>query len=318
MPLPSKITNFPGGVSSFGIPVQPAQRYFKKVLWVGNTTGLPAGDGSSPDYPLASLLSVPALAHASLGTLVNVLPGHVQSVDAADWMSATGTKTGIVFRGHGDVGTRPVLNWSTATSTWLFDTAGIWIENMNLNMAGGLALTAALTVAAPITVSAAGCGIRNCLINMGIDADQIVTNGITTTAAGDDLWLENNTMYGATAAECTSMLKLVGADRLVMLNNYIAGATSSTGAGVVLFATTASLDIYSQGNTFINRKALSTAAITGLANVSGVSRDDHVSYLDDTSKTAWLTSTGIMTFHRPTVTNLAGETGTESVGNVST
>ncbi len=316
MPAGSKVTNFPGGVASFGVPILP-QRYYRKTLWVGNASGLQVGDGSSPEYPLSSILTALSGAHSTMGTLIHVLPNHVQSVDAADWATATGTKTGITIRGHGDIGTRPTLHWSTATSTWLFDTNGIWLENMNLNFAGDQTLTAALTVAAPITVSKSGCAIRGCLINMGIDADQIVTNGITTTAAGDDLWLENNTIVSATAAECTSMLKFVGADRLVMINNYIAGATGSAAAGVVLFATTASLDIYMQGNTIINRKALSQAAVTGLAGVSGVSRDDHYGYLDTASLTPWMTSTGIMTFHRPTVTNTAGEVGTEVVGTVS-
>jgi len=313
------ITNFPDGAASYGVPLVP-QRYYKKVLWVGNTSGLPSGTGKSPTSPLSSLFGAGgalAKAHPTLGTLINVLPGHAENVSAADMASHTGSAVDITIRGMGVVGTRPTLTWTAATSTWLFDTAGIQLENFTLNMAGPPAATDALTVAAPITVSAAGCAIRRCKINMGVDADQIVTNGITTTANGDDLVLEDNIMIGATAAECTSMIRLVGCDGLIMRRNYIAGATSAAGAGVVLFVTTASLNIISENNVIINRKALSTAAVTGLAGVSGVSINDHFAYLDTSSLTPWLTSTGIMTFHRPTVTNTAGEVGTENVGTVS-
>jgi len=70
-------------------------------------------------------------------------------------------------------------------------------------------------------------------------------------------------------------------------------------------------------NVYINRIALSQCAVTGLANVSGVSYEEHFAYLDTASLTPWLTSTGIMSFHRPTVSNNVGDTGTEVVGTVS-
>lgn len=306
------ITAFPGGASSFGVPVLPAQRHFNTVLWVGNASGLPAGDGSSPDFPLSTLFGASgalAKAHATLGTLINVLPGHAENVSAADMASDTGTKVDITIRGLGGKGNPPVLTWTVATSTWLFDTAGIVLENLKLLFAGADAAGSALTVAAPITVSAARCGIRNCIIRFGFDADQIVTTGITFTAAADDFMFEDNHCSGATAAECTTFMQIIGCDRLIMRRNYIAGATSSTTVGIVRFATTASLDIVLEDNTYVNRKAASAAAVTGLAGVSGTSREELFCYLDDTSTTMWLTSPGIMHFYNPRTSNLAGEAG---------
>ena len=292
-----------------------------RILWVGNRSGLPSGDGSSPDYPLSTLFGASgALAKlqgtTSRGHVIFVLSGHAESVAAADAASDTGTASHFAVVGLGRGTARPAFTWTTATSTWLFDTAGVIVDNCRLFLAGADAAGSALTVAAPITISAAGCELRNNTIRFGFDADQIVTIGITTTAAADDLVLENNHISGDTTAECTTFLQLVGADRLRLKGNYIAGATSSVAVGIVRFATTASLDIVSEGNTFINRKASSTAAVTGLAGVSGVSREDNFHYLDNASLTAWLTSTGIMSFHRPTVVNLAGETGA-TAGTVS-
>jgi hypothetical protein len=173
----------------------------------------------------------------------------------------------------------------------------------------GPAGTTALTVTAPITISAAGCGIRNCDGQFGIDADQLATIGITTTAGATGLTLENNRFTGATTSEVTTFMDIIGVDGLVMRNNYFAGATSAAGVGIVRFATTASLDIVLEYNTYINRKASSTMAVTGLAAVSGVSRDEMFHYLNDTATTPWGTSPGIMCFYNPRVTNLAGEVG---------
>ncbi len=255
------------------------------------------------------------LAQARLsGDTVVVLPDHAENISAADQM--TNLSAGNRILGMGDGTNRPTFTWTAATSTFLFDVANVTLDNCILEMAptsnGGV------TVAAPITVSAAGCAITNCQIQFGGDSNDIVTNGITTTAAADDFNFSHNFCYGATTAEAVSFLKIVGADRLVMVGNYIAGATTTTSGGVLLFATTESLDIYLKDNIYINRKGSSTCAVVGLAAVSGVSHQEHFGYLDTSSKTAWLTSTGIMVFHRPTVTNTAGNTGTEVVGTVST
>lgn len=253
---------------------------------------------------------------ANRGDRIIVLEGHTENLAAAD--SWSGLVAGVKIIGVGDKNStnRPTFTFTTATSTVLLDVANVTIANCRF-LCAGPAGTTALSVAAPFTLSAAGCKLLGNYMQISIDADQLATIAITTTAAADDCEISGNEIIGATAGEVTTAIQIVGADRLKMRGNYIAGATSAVGVGIVRFATTASLDIVSEGNTFINRKALSTCAVTGLAAVSGVSRGDHFAYLDTSSMTPWLTSTGIMTFHRPTLTNTAGETGTEVVGTVS-
>lgn len=311
---------------AFLYPHLPAQGYPIGAR-IGSTVVLPAGgavhflrstgpaDYDPPELAgriFSTLNDALGQCRANKGDTVYALPGHTEVISAADQMSNLVAGTKIMGVGVGNE--RPTFTWTAATSTFLFDVANVTISNCILLMDPG---AGTVNVAAPITVSAAGCGIYGCLIRMGTDVNSKVTIGVTTTAAADELTISGNHVYGATAAEATTLFQLVGADRLVMEDNYIAGATSSTAVGVVRFATTPSLDIRSKRNTFINRKALSTAAVTGLAAVSGESREDHFAYLDTSSLTPWLTSTGIMTFHRPTVTNTAGETGTEVVGVVS-
>src|SRR6187549_944838 len=230
-------TGFPGIVASYGQP-NPAgvasglARYWGggEVIYVGNRSGLKAGDGSSPSSPMSSLVGTGGALAALNGTtgrghVIFLLPGSSYSVDAADWASAQGAASDFAIVGLGTGTAIPSLTWTTATSSFLLDTANVAIDGCQLYLAGANAAGAALTVAAPITVSAAGCQMRNNRIFFGFDADQIVTIGIALGTASDDFVFENNTCIGETAAECTTFMDINGCDRMIMRNNYIAGAT---------------------------------------------------------------------------------------------
>ena len=259
------------------------------------------------------------------GDVIQLLPGHAENIDSATYLTQTDATLprGWTVRGP-DTGKPAVLTWSVAGAIWNMSAADCAIDGGRSDGTYGIVLecagpsgTTALSVAAPLKLTAARCKIARCKMRISIDADQLATIAVTTDANADDCAIVGNHIFGATAGEVTTAIDIIGADRLLLAGNYIAGATSAVGVGIVRFATTPSLDIRSGGNVFINRKAASTAAVTGLAAVSGASQHDHFAYLDTASLTPWLTSTGIMTFHRPTVTNTAGETGTEVVGTVS-
>lgn len=297
-----------------GIP--PLAHYLAagaKIAGYVRASGAAAGDNEEITSKLYTTVNAAlGQVRSGYGDVVVCLPGHTENISSADHWSALKAGTRIVGMGIGT--SRPTFTWTIATSTVLLDVADVSIENCILQLEP---TTGTVTVAAPITISAAGCALIGNLIKFGTDANNKVTVGITTTASADDLRIEGNVCVAATAAECTTFMDLIGCDRLVMRDNMFKGATSAAGVGIVRFATTASTDILLERNTYINKKALSTCAVTGLANVSGVSRDEHFHYLDTVSLTPWLTSTGLMSFHRPTVVNTASETGTEVVGTVS-
>jgi hypothetical protein len=127
---------------------------------------------------------------------------------------------------------------------------------------------------------------------MGTDANSKVTIGITTTAAADDLEMIGNDIYGATAAEATTLIQFVGADRLRFIGNSVVGATSAVAVGVIRFLTTASTFIKILGCNVRNNKAASEQAITGMAGISGEA--DHL-FLGTLDGTAPATSTAFST-----------------------
>lgn len=225
-------------------------------------------DGDTPEITAklyTTLNSALALCRSGMNDMVVVLPGHAENVSSADQMS--NLKAGTVIRGVGQGTARPTFTWTAATATFLLDVANVRLENCILNLCA--AGNAGVTVAAPITVSAAGCVINGCQIFFGADADDIVTIGITTTAGATDFRFMNNDCYGATAAECTTFLQLVGGTRAQIINNRIIGATSNGGVGLIRLLTTASTDVTIDGLYVRNNKAASTVAITGLASSGG-------------------------------------------------
>jgi hypothetical protein len=278
------------------------------------STGPQSGDPSELSGRLYTTLNA-ALGEcrSGLGDIVYALPGHTENIASADQMSNLVAGTQIIGCGRGNF--RPTFTWTAAGSTFLLDVANVTLDNLILNMDPGTGTT---TVAAPVTISAAGCAISRCKIRTSTDANSLTTIPITTTAAADDLEIIGNEIYGATAGECTTGIRFVGADRLKFFGNTIALATSSTTVGSIQFLTTASLDIKMFHNTVRNNKAASVHAITGMAGLTG--EVDHltlVSLANDNLTNAFNTPASLIFGRNVGVANLAGETA-GIFGTVST
>lgn len=244
------------------------------------------------------------------GDVIYVLPGYTESIATADAWSGLGTNNDVTIIGMGRGTNRPTFTWTTATSTVLFDTANFRLLNCNLYLAGAHAAGSALTVAAPITVSAAGCEISDCEIFWGFDADQIVGIGITTTATADFFVFNRNWCYAETAAvPTTTFMQLVGADYMQMYDTKIQGPGSTTAIGVVRFLTTASLGIDWVNVRCQNQLASSASAVTGLAGCTGTVVNGSWGILDNTTKAGFTTPANLSFFNCYTV-NDNGENGT--------
>jgi hypothetical protein len=264
-------TGFPGGATSFGMPVAPGVQSALdlfwgggKVLWVGNRSGLPASDGSDPTKPLSTLFGTGGAlaklqATTNRGHVIFVLPGHAENVALADTAVDTGAANTFAVVGLGKGAARPTFTWTTATSTWLFDTTNVRLVNLILQMEP---TTGTVNVAAPITVSTSGCGIHFCKINCGTDANNKVTIGITTTAGASDFEFTDNIVKGAALATCTTFLRLVGTAATRIERNIITCGTTSAAVGPIQELTTACTDLFIDRNYVHNNAASSTACIT--------------------------------------------------------
>lgn len=237
----------------------------------------PQGDGTAPDKCFATLQAcLTALynyGRSNKGDVVRVLQGHTESISSADYFSGQSTLAGVAIVGEGTGTARPAFTWTAAASTWLMDTANMEISNCQLFLAGAHAAGSALTVAAPITVSGAGCRIIGNSIYWGYDADQIVGTGIIWT--GTDGTFAYNRAIALVAAQPTeTLLRLTAADRINIVGNYIFGPTAGTTVGVIKGLTTASANVNIQDNYLHNILASSTIACSLLAASTGELRNN--------------------------------------------
>lgn len=309
-------------VYSAGIPVIPnaGAQYFDRVLWVSSNGGSDANAGTSRQAPLASLFGTagawakaadPANNSALGGTLVIVMKGHTESVTGADAGSALGSKARVYTIGQGEGPERPTLTWTAAGSTLLLDQQATVLDNFNLNFEPG---SGTVTVAAALTMSGAGSGLRRITGRVATDVNNRCSLAVTVTAA--DCFVDNpggsNLFYGAVAGQVTTVIRLTAADRFRLENTRISAATGSTTTGVVQFLTTASTHVFFNKFAFLNTLATSTVGVSGLASVSGVARKGLIGVLANTAgelTTAWNTKAS-MEFADVLVTNDLGESGT--------
>lgn len=289
--------------TQFGTLLPPGARVAAYV----RSTGVQSGDDEEIAGRLFSTLNAGlAECRSGMGDIVYVLPGHVENVSSAAYLSSLVAGTRILGIGYGT--NRPTLTWTTATSTILMNKADTVFDNFIMEMAGPPASTTALSVAAPITISAAGCQLSNCKIRTSVDADQLATIPITTTDAADDLVLSGLQMFGDTTGESTTFIQVLGCDRLIMTDCFLSGATSSTTVGVMRLAATAALHVYVNRCIFLNRKASSVHAVTGVASTTGAVNDSRFGILDNATLAGWVTPGNIQFFGCLT-SNLAGEHG---------
>jgi hypothetical protein len=213
------LTNYPNGVSSFGIPLVNGLPWGGgKVFWVKSTTGQDApSNGDSPDNPFATIDYAIGRCVAARGDTIYALPGHTETVSAAG--SITFDKAGVKVIGIGQGAERPTINLTTV------DTA-------------------------TISVTAANCRLSNCII----DATGFDGIDIAITVAGANFILDGNRLVaGDSGGQVDAMVATgattTGSGLKVLNNEFDAGGTTGPVSGVDIVGTPDLWHII--GNTFL-------------------------------------------------------------------
>lgn len=282
------ITNFLGGVSSFGIPVTGPGVYDVppgRVWFVCNRTGatsVSAVTGTTRDAPFLSIAdAVTAIAtvNPTLGDVIYVMAGHAENVTGSNIFSASLVNTtavtipaGTRIIGEGKGNQRPALTFTAAASTIAFAAAGCSIENVQMLCPQ----TGTTTVAALVTVTAAYCSVVGCDMQMASSATALCTTGISTSSAATGFSVTDCTGWGAVAGAPTSWFAptgTVGANRINVLRNNVQLVLSATTGGIVDLSAnsgTAPIGWLISDNVFANNIASSTVAMKGVASCGGV------------------------------------------------
>ncbi len=267
--------HFPNGISTHGVPafgslangVELAPG--AKVFHVCNRSGLPSGDGRKPTYPFATVNAALAKCQSGRNDQLWIGPGHTENISAADMWSAI--VAGVKIIGFGTGNDRPTFTFSATAGQVIIDVANVLIRNCRFKAAGPSGTTA-LTITAPFSVTAAGFSFVANEVEVGVDADQLCTNFMSLAAGADDCKIVANDIYGAAAAEITTVVTTAGAvDRLKIIGNRIGCGIATAATGVLLDLDNAALldnDIIS--NILWNKTASSKFVIDPHATSTGL------------------------------------------------
>lgn len=226
------LTNFPNGVRSFGIPVLPplAPATTGKVFFVHSVTGSDDNKGDRPDRPLKTIDKAVGLCTASKGDVVYVMPGHVETVAAANGLDFD--VAGISVMGLGRGLDRPQINLTATTATVRVNANSVWLEN--LRFTGGIdAVAVVLDLNGKTDVVLRNIEYR--------DVTGQCTVFLKAANNTDRLTIDGLRYLGDAAAGTNAALQFDGCDDLVLRNFYIHGNFANS---AIEFITTLSARVY--------------------------------------------------------------------------
>jgi len=175
---------------------------------------------------------------ANKGDKIIVLPSHAENVIAAGTVALS--KAGIELIGAGYGTNRPILTWTATGGTLAISAANCAVRNIQCqNAIDGLV--------SGISVTAAGAEITGCDFTSPTATNDALM-WVLTNASADDMLIQNNRFRQSNAGP-TECIRLVGADRARILDNFIIGSFSTAAINGI---TTASLEILIARNTISN------------------------------------------------------------------
>lgn len=192
------LTNFPQGVSSFGIPLIGAGPVLTtgKVLFVNSSHGNASNGniGESADRPLTTIAA--ALAKCSANNFDHIIcgPGHVETITAADQLVIDVAGVNLIGLGRGT--NRPTFNFTT-------------------------------TAVADMNVSAANVQLNNFLFTGGIDA---LSSIVDVTAADFGMF---NCEYRDVTGQCAVFMNLSSAADRAHIRGFVHRGDSAAGTNAV-------------------------------------------------------------------------------------
>ena len=263
------LSNFPNGVSSFGVPIVgpewiPIPGVGGKVFFVDSGQGNNANEGTDKEQPLADVDYAVGKCTANRGDVIICLPGHAETISAAAGWDLD--VAGIHIIGIGNGADTPTLTMDTATTVDVdIDAAGITITNIHFK--SGYA-----DIAAAIDVNAVDFTLRNCRFTESADNENfLICIQDAAAAASDRITVDDCSALQDDAAN-THFINFAGTGKgHIVRNNRLQGDWGTFavgGAGVITFCLI-------EGNLIGNIASTSDGCIKLAATATGMVYNNH-------------------------------------------
>lgn len=303
------LTNFPFGLSSFGIPLIGSGPVLTtgRVFFVNSATGTDApGYGVDKDRPFDTINFAISQCTANRGDVIFVMPGHVETVTAAAGLDLDAAGVSIIGIGQGE--SRPVIDLTTATTADIdIDAASITLQNFIIK--GNVDALAAV-----IDVNASDFKLYNCEYR---DVTGQCTVFILTDANASRMHVKGLVYRGDTAAGTGAAIAIVGGDGIVIEDFDIIGNFS---VGVFDVRTTATTNLKIRNGFARTTNAADIILVDTITGSTGLIGPDINARLQDNAAniTEAFTGATFVYFQPINIVNLAGESSMQTNITAST
>ena len=209
------LSNFPHGITSFGMPVLPGGDLnisTGNVFFVDSgATNASDGNPGTVERPLATIDAGVALCAANNGDQIIVMPGHSEDPLTSIAMDVAG----VWIRGLGWGASRPTVTFGAAAAALAMSAASCRVSNLVFDLG-----IVAATVTDAITITADHCIVEHCATLP--HATSQFTNFLTATDA-QFVVIRNNVFSGLHTASGTSGIVVDGCDDLILAGNIVTG-----------------------------------------------------------------------------------------------
>lgn len=309
------LTNFPNGISSFGIPVYGSMQptgapLVQTVLFVDTVNGVDAGSGTSPTAPFATLsYALTQIPTTGLGTnaTIYIMQGSTITISSATSLPITTANVQIIGMGYGSE--RPLFDFTTA------NTATIAVSADNVSFQNCRFRGSFLSIAAAFTLTTAK--YFTLIGNLFFDTSSILNflNIVKSTGAAntiDGLTCVSNQWNGLGTTSVNSFILTANdINNATLVQNEVILARTATAA--ILMTVTAGVltDLTCSGNNCISQQTADTGG--ALISVGGSTSTGFVSWnvvCDLTTATDILvTTTSGLRFFNNYKTGVVGASG---------
>ncbi len=229
------LTNFPNGITSFGVPIIPASSpkvITGDIYFLHSGTGSDHGSsGKGKDTPFATLDYALGKTTADHDDAIYIMAGHSETITGAGGITLD--KAGVSIIGLGRYDARPTFLMDAATTvTALVTAANVSIENCKF-------LAGHADIAVCFTITAKGFKMENCLFEENVTNENWV-DCIHVSAADNDadgLELIGNEIIMNDAASVTAIDLLKNINDAKIIGNRITGDFDATPYAPIYMAT---------------------------------------------------------------------------------
>lgn len=269
------LTNFPNGISSFGMPqlgssINGSQLILPPAIFVDTVNGANAGQGNSPTSAYSTLPY--AVSQATANGFIFVLPGSAIAVSSATALAIATAGLQIIAQGNGNA--RPTITLNTAnTATIAVSAANVSFQNF-IFVANFLSIATCFTLTTAKGFTLIGNSFR--------ETSNVLNflNIVTSTGAAntiDSLYVVGNSWNGLGTTSVNSFILTANdIDNATITGNEITLARTATAA--ILMTVTAGVltNLTCIGNNCISQQTADTGG--ALINVGGTTSTGMVAW----------------------------------------